>query len=106
MGPYAPLQQTDDFAWEAGKVYQDALVSLEALKVILCDLQSVKEVGIILAGGMDPQYLRQWKPVFSCCFSICSAAGKPCCFAGRVTQDNLTLLPSGCGFASSRQTGS
>ena len=63
----APLQQADDLAGEAGKVYQDALVGLEALEVVLSDFQGVQEVGVILTGSMDPQHLQQDRMLLTAC---------------------------------------
>jgi len=57
LGRQAALQQGYDLAGEVAKVNQDALVGLEALEVLLADLQRVEEEGVILARRVDAEDL-------------------------------------------------
>ena len=55
----ALIQQRDNLAGEAGKVYEDALLVLQALEVFLANFQRVKEEEIVVARDVYPQYLKE-----------------------------------------------
>ena len=63
-GRQAALQQSDNLGREASKVYQDALVQLQRLEVVLPDLQGVQRGQVLLAPYLDDQHLHP------CCISL------------------------------------
>ena len=54
---YALLQQCDDFARKVAKVHQNPLLYLQALKLLLTDLQRVQEEQVLITGQVNPEYL-------------------------------------------------
>ncbi len=59
----ALLQQSDDFARKVAKVYQNALLNLQALKLFFTDLQGMQEEQIFITRKVNPEYLKATSPV-------------------------------------------